>query len=220
MNMNYTYTYDDAVVRSKRNHIWWETSVTSAGNITSGIYRLFGRSFNKEKKLLGNPFAQFLKLTSEVRYTHKINARQFLVSRLSGGILYAYGNSEVAPYNEQFYIGGANSLRAFTIRSLGPGSYRPDASKTYSYMDQTGNFKLEANIEYRFNLLGNLNGAIFLDAGNIWLLKKDEFRPGGQFNLSRLGKDIALGTGAGLRYDFSYLVIRLDAGIGLHGVNE
>ncbi|WP_321438702.1 BamA/TamA family outer membrane protein [uncultured Bacteroides sp.] len=214
--MNYTYTYDDAVVRSKRNHIWWETSVTSAGNITSGIYRLFGRSFNEEKKLLGNPFAQFLKLTSEVRYTYKINARQFLVSRLSGGILYAYGNSEVAPYNEQFYIGGANSLRAFTIRSLGPGSYRPDASKTYSYMDQTGNFKLEANIEYRFNLLGNLNGAIFLDAGNIWLLKKDEFRPGGQFNLSRLGKDIALGTGAGLRYDFSYLVIRLDAGIGLH----
>ena len=214
--MNYTYTYDDAVVRSKRNHVWWETSVTSAGNVTSGIYRLFGQSFSKEKKLLGNPFAQFMKLTSEIRYTYKINARQFVVSRLSGGILYAYGNSEVAPYNEQFYIGGANSLRAFTIRSLGPGSYRPDASKTYSYMDQTGNFKLEANIEYRFNLLGNLNGALFLDAGNIWLLKKDEARPGGQFNLSRLRKDIALGTGAGLRYDFSYLVVRLDAGIGIH----
>ncbi|WP_321518407.1 BamA/TamA family outer membrane protein [uncultured Bacteroides sp.] len=214
--MNYTYTYDDAMVRSKRNHIWWETSVTSAGNVTSGIYRLFGRNFNEEKKLLGNPFAQFLKLTSEVRYTYKINARQNIVSRLSGGILCAYGNSEVAPYNEQFYIGGANSLRAFTIRSLGPGSYRPEANKAYSYMDQTGNFKLEANIEYRFNILGNLNGALFLDAGNIWLLKKDEARSGGQFNLSRFGKDIALGTGAGLRYDFSYLVVRLDAGIGLH----
>ncbi|MBP1594214.1 MAG: hypothetical protein H6Q12_1232 [Bacteroidetes bacterium] len=218
--MNYTYTYDDAGVKSKRNHVWWETSLTSAGNITSGIYRLFGRSFNEEKKLLGNPFAQFLKLSSEVRYNYKITARQSLVARLSGGILYAYGNSEVAPYNEQFYIGGANSLRAFTIRSLGPGSYRPDAGNTYSYMDQTGNLKLEANVEYRFNLLGNLNGAIFLDAGNIWLLKDDTARPGGKFGLSKLGKEIALGTGAGLRYDLSFLVIRLDAGIGLHAPYE
>jgi len=218
--MNYTYTYDDAGVRSKRNHIWWETSITSAGNVTSGIFRLFGKSFNDEKQLLGNPFAQFLKLTSEVRCNYKINSRQSLVSRLSGGILYAYGNSKVAPYSEQFFIGGANSLRAFTIRSLGPGSYRPDGDKTYSYMDQTGNFKIEANIEYRFNLLGNLNGALFLDAGNIWLLKKDSARSGGQFNLSRLGKEIALGTGAGLRYDLSFLVVRLDAGIGLHAPYE
>ncbi len=214
--MNYTYTYDDAGVKSKRNHVWWETSLTSAGNVTSAIYRLFGRSFNEEKKLLGNPFAQFLKLSSEVRYNYKITARQSLVARISGGILYAYGNSEVAPYSEQFYIGGANSLRAFTIRSLGPGSYRPNAEDTYSYMDQTGNLKLEANVEYRFNLLGNLNGVIFLDAGNIWLLKDDTARPGGKFGLSKLGKEIALGTGAGLRYDLSFLVIRLDAGIGLH----
>lgn len=218
--MNYTYTYDDAGVKSKRNHLWWETSITSAGNITSCIYRLFGDGFNKEKKLLGNPFAQFLKFTSEVRYTYKISARESLVGRLSGGILYAYGNSEVAPYSEQFYIGGANSLRAFTIRSLGPGTYRPDPDNTYSYMDQTGNFKLEANLEYRFNLLGNLNGALFLDAGNIWLLKPDAARPGGQFNLSRLGKEIALGTGLGLRYDLSFLIIRLDAGIGLHAPYE
>lgn len=219
-SMNYTYTYDDAGVRNKRNHLWWETSLTSAGNITSGIYRLFGKSFSGEKKMLGNPFAQFLKLTSEIRYNYKIDSRNSLVSRLSGGVLYAYGNSEVAPYNEQFYIGGANSVRAFTIRTLGPGRYRPDAGNTYSYLDQTGTFKLEANIEYRFKLLGNLNGAVFLDAGNIWLLKADEARPGGQFNLSRLGMDIALGTGAGLRYDLSFLVVRLDAGIGLHAPYE
>ena len=111
-------------------------------------------------------------------------------------------------------------MRAFTIRSLGPGSYRSDAGNTYSYMDQTGNLKFEANVEYRFNLLGNLNGAIFLDAGNIWLLKDDIARPGGKFGLSKLGKEIALGTGAGLRYDLSFLVIRLDAGIGLHAPYE
>lgn len=218
--MNYTYTYDDAGVRGKRNHLWWESSFTSAGNVLSAVYRLFGKSFNQEKQLLGNPFAQFLKLTSEVRYTYKLSARQSLVGRMSGGVLCAYGNSKVAPYNEQFYIGGANSLRAFTIRSLGPGSYRPNPDNVYSYMDQTGTFKLEANLEYRFNILGNLNGALFLDAGNIWLLKPDTARPGGQLSLSRLGKEIALGTGCGLRYDLSFLVIRLDAGIGLHAPYE
>ncbi len=214
--MNYTYTYDDAGVRTKRNHLWWETSVTSAGNITSGIYRLLGNSFSKEKKLLGVPFAQFLKLTSEVRYNYRIDSRQSLVGRLMGGVIYSYGNSSVAPYSEQFFIGGANSIRAFTIRTLGPGSYRPDASNAYSYMDQTGDFKLEANIEYRFKMLGDLNGAVFMDAGNIWLLKSESARPGGLFNISQLGKDIGLGTGVGLRYDLSYLVIRLDAGIAIH----
>ena len=81
------------------------------------------------------------------------------------------------PYSEQFYIGGANSIRAFTIRSLGPGSYRPPANDRNGYLDQTGDFKLEANVEYRFGIMGRLNGAVFLDAGNIWLLKKTPNAP-------------------------------------------
>lgn len=215
-SMNYTYTYDDASIKTKRNHFWWETSLTSAGNVTSAIYRLFGKSFREEKSLLGNPFAQFLKLTSEVRYNYRINERQSLVARLMGGVVYAYGNSAVAPYNEQFFIGGANSLRAFTIRSLGPGGYSPVSTNNYSYMDQTGNLKLEANIEYRFNILKRLNGALFMDAGNIWLLSADSARPQGEFSLSRLGKEIAVDVGYGFRYDLSFLVVRLDAGFALH----
>ena len=132
------------------------------------------------------------------------------------GAGYAYGNSKVMPYSEQFYIGGANSIRAFTVRSLGPGSYRPSEDQVNGYWDQTGDFKLEANVEFRFKMLGNLGGAVFLDAGNIWLLKNDPQRPGGALRAKNFWNEIALGTGVGLRYDISVLVLRLDMGIGIH----
>lgn len=219
--MSYTYTYDDAPVRAKGNSLWWETSVTSAGNVTSLVYRLCGQPFSKkDKELFGNPFAQFLKLTTEVRKTYRLGEKSRLATRLMAGVIHSYGNSSTAPYSEQFYIGGANSIRAFTVRSIGPGSYRPEPDKVYAYMDQTGDLKLEANVEYRFPLLGSLYGATFLDAGNIWLLHKDEQRPGAQFSFSRLGKELALGTGVGLRYDLEFLILRLDLGMAIHAPYE
>ena len=118
------------------------------------------------------------------------------------------------PYVDQFYVGGANSIRAFTVRSIGPGSFRPVDSK-YAYMDQTGDIKFEANAELRARLFGDIHGAIFLDAGNVWTMRHDPKRPGSQFKGSSL-KHIALGTGAGLRYDLDFLVLRLDLGIALH----
>ena len=192
-----------------------QDSVTSAGNLLSGILRAFGE--RQPQTLFGNRFSQFVKEVSEVKFYHRIGRRNnWLATRLLVGAGYAYGNSEVMPYSEQFYIGGANSIRAFTIRSLGPGSYRPPADDRNGYLDQTGDFKLEANIEYRFGIMGRLNGAVFLDAGNIWLLKKDPKRPGAELKWKGFLNDIALGTGFGLRYDISYLVIRADLGIGLH----
>ena len=217
--MSYTYNYDDSKLK-KTNHTWWETSITSSGNVTSGVYAILGQSFKeKNKNLLGNPFAQFLKLTSELRRTYTVGERVKLATRVYGGVIYAYGNSKVAPYSEQFYIGGANSVRAFTVRSIGPGKYRPRPGM-YSYIDQTGDIKLEANVELRFPLLGDLYGATFLDAGNIWLLREDAQRPGAKFSLKDFGKQIALGTGLGLRYDLDFLVLRLDVGIGLHAPYE
>ncbi len=214
--MKFAYTYDNATDQTKRNHIWWNTTFKSAGNIVSLGYKALGKSFNEEKQIFNNPFAQFLKFTSELRYNMKISRSASLVTRFFGGIICSYGNSDVAPYSEQFYIGGSNSLRAFTIRSIGPGKYKPDESYTYSYMDQTGDLKLEANVEYRFKIAGSLWGALFTDMGNIWGLREDSSRPGSRINFNRLPSDLALDTGFGLRYDFSYLVLRIDAGYALH----
>lgn len=216
-SMGYTYTYDDSPITSKRNHLWWQFSVTQAGLVMDGIYALAGEGFNKkDKKLLGNPFAQFIKGTAEIRYNYYLGKKQRLVGRLMAGAAYSYGNAITTPYNEQFYIGGANSIRAFTIRSIGPGRFRPDPDNKYAYIDQTGDLKFEANLEYRFPILGDLHGATFLDSGNIWLIRNDPNRPGGQLKWGSFLKDLALGTGVGLRYVFPFIVIRLDMGIGLH----
>ncbi|MCD8179138.1 MAG: BamA/TamA family outer membrane protein [Tannerellaceae bacterium] len=214
--MGYTYTYDDAL-RKRKNHLWWQTSVTQAGNIINGLMTIGGYDYNEPRKqLLNNPFAQFVKGTSEIRYTFNFNSNHAIASRAMSGFIYSYGNARVAPYNEQFFIGGANSIRAFTVRSIGPGRFIPNSSSRYAYLDQTGEFKFEANIEYRFRIMGDLHGATFMDTGNIWLLREDEARPGGKLRGQYFFKDLALGTGVGLRYDLDFLVIRLDLGIALH----
>ena len=214
--MQYTYNYDNTN-STHRNKTWLEVSVTSAGNVTSLIYCIFGKSMNeKDKNILGNPYAQFIKTTAEIRELWKINRKQSIATRFMVGAIHSYGNSEYAPYSEQFYTGGANSLRAFTVRSLGPGSYRPSSSDRYSYLDETGTFKMEMNVEYRFQLFADLHGAVFVDAGNIWLLKKDPDRPGGELKINKFGEQIALNTGFGIRYDLGILVARVDFGLGLH----
>ena len=210
-SMSYTYSFDKTY---RRNRLFWQSSVTSAGNMLYALMRLCGRK--TPMTIFNNQFSQFVKATSEIRFYQKSGEKNWMVYRLMVGAEHPYGNSSVVPYTEQFYIGGANSIRAFTIRSLGPGSYHPADNDRNAYLDQTGTFKLEANLEFRFGLLGRLNGAVFLDAGNIWLLKEDPMRPGGKLTLRDLPKDIALGTGFGLRYDISYLVIRADLGIGIH----
>lgn len=208
----YTYTFDKSYAR---NRLYWSSSLTSAGNLLYGVMSIYNNE--SPKTIFGNQFAQFIKATSEIRFYQRLgSSSSWLAYRFMVGAAHPYCNSEVIPYSEQFYIGGANSIRAFTIRSLGPGSYRPPSNDKNGYLDQTGTFKMEANVELRFKLVGKLNGAVFLDAGNIWLLKKDPNRPGAELSWRNLGRDIALGTGFGLRYDISYLVLRADLGIGIH----
>ena len=178
-----------------------------------------GQPFNKqEKQLLGLPFAQFAKLNSEFRYNYRIDRNQSLAARVAAGCVWSYGNMLSAPYTEQFYIGGANSVRAFAARSIGPGGYAPANAETdkYGFINHVGDIRLEANVEYRFHLIADLHGAVFLDAGNIWLLRADAGRPDGEFSLKKFPEQIALGTGLGLRYDLDFLVFRLDCGVGLH----
>lgn len=215
--MEYTYTYDNSTLSRKRNPIWWQTTVTSAGNVTSLVYRAFGQPFDEEgKKLMGVPFAQFLKLNSEFRYHYRINKDQSIASRVAGGVIWSYGNATTAPYTEQFYVGGANSVRAFSARNIGPGGYPPNDQAKYTYINHVGDIRMEANVEYRFRMVGDLHGALFLDAGNVWLMRKDENRPGGELILRNFAEQIALGTGVGIRYDMDFLVFRLDWGIALH----
>lgn len=212
--MKYTYTYTSP--QYYKNPIMWETSVTEAGNLLSLAYAAAGKSLGEEgKDLFGNPFAQFIKVQSTLKKTWLMGVKSQLVGRLQAGVIWSYGNSSVAPYSEQFYVGGANSIRAFTVRSIGPGKYVAPNS-IYSYLDQTGDVKFEANLEYRFNLFGSLYGATFLDVGNVWLLRNDEVRPSSQFKVGSFFKELATGTGVGIRYDMDFLVIRLDLGIALH----
>lgn len=214
-SMSYTYTYDRAATYRNPNRLYWQTSITQAGNIIAGLQKLFGNDKKEGKLFLNNRYSQFLKLTTEFITYKSVDNNNQLAFRLMGGIGYAYGNSTVMPYSEQFYIGGANSIRAFQVRNIGPGSYHPEETQ-YSYLDQTGDIKIEANLEYRFTIYENFKGAFFLDAGNVWLLRSEEQRPGGQFSLKGLLDELAFGTGLGLRYDFSFIVVRADLGVPLH----
>ena len=214
--LSYTYTYDRFFERERINGITFTATFTEAGNVFDGIWRACG--VKGEKKLFGTPFSQFVKGQAQLVYNRRLvkGSDQWLVSRILIGAAHAYGNSQEVPYSEQFYIGGANSIRAFTVRSIGPGSYRAPVSMRDGYFDQTGTFKLELNTEYRFPIISVLHGAVFVDAGNIWLLKNDPMRPGGALNGKTFFKDIALGTGIGLRVDIGMMVIRGDLGYGLH----
>lgn len=212
-SISYTFTYKSAP--HHHNPVMVQLTAKESGNLISGFYKAAGRNWTEPNKtLLGSPFAQFVKATAEFHYSHKFNKRFSVATRLFGGAVWSYGNSRYAPYSDQFYVGGANSVRGFTVRTIGPGSYRSSDSK-YAYLDQTGDIKLEANVELRAKLFGSLNGAVFLDAGNVWLMRNDPLRPGAQLTASTL-KNIAVGTGFGLRYDLEFIVLRLDLGIGLH----
>lgn len=210
--MSYSMVYDRAMNRNNTINI--QATVTEAGNVFWALWEACGKK--GEKELFGNPFSQFIKGTAQVVYGRRLGGSYWLMSRVMVGAAHAYGNSSQVPYSEQFYCGGANSVRAFTVRSLGPGSYHTPGKSANDYFDQTGTFKFEANIEYRFPILGPLHGAVFMDAGNVWLLKDDPQRPGGTLKASSFLRELALGTGAGLRFDIGMLVVRADLGIGIH----
>jgi len=211
-SMSYTFSW----AGSPKHPSALTVSVKEASALLSSIYAISGRSFNEEgKRLLDVPFAQFIKATVQYTRQFPLTKRSLIATRAFGGFIYSYGNAKAAPYSELFSVGGANSIRAFGMRTIGPGSYHPETSQ-YSYVDQNGDFKLEANVEYRFPIVGKLQGATFLDAGNVWLLRESESQPGGKFSFKNFGKQIALGTGVGIRYDLDFLVIRFDLGIGIH----
>lgn len=219
--IGYTVTYKRLVGKDARHTLWWRNSIKEAGNIIKASSLLVGNKWSDTQTILGVPYAEFIRASSELRYTHYIDRYQSLATRVMLGAIYSYGNMRKAPYVEQFYVGGASSIRAFNVRSLGPGGFQPKASGSlYAFMDHVGEAKFEMNAEFRRKVTQSLELALFLDAGNIWLLRSDADRQGGSLSEIKGVADfldkLAVGTGLGLRYDFGYLMIRLDAGIGLH----
>jgi len=221
--MRYTYTYTSP---SRLLHpIRWETTVAEAGNGVALYDVVTGKQWNdKDKSMFNNPYSQFLKLETDFSKTWTLDSHSKLVGHVNAGVIYAYGNSDWVPNSELFYVGGANSIRAFSVRGVGPGNFPGVDNKAQSYLMQNGDMKLVLNLEYRRQLFDNLYGALFLDAGNIWNLRQDldvdlssdATFSGGRFRLKDLPRQMALGTGIGLRYDLSFLIIRVDWGLGLH----
>ncbi len=213
--MRYSFIYSSP--STYRSPITWDITLSESANIISAIYMLAGRNWKeKDKNLIKNPYAQFLKAETDFTKSWRLGDSSSLVGHVSAGVIWSYGNSEDAPYSEQFYVGGANSVRAFTVRAIGPGRYHTN-NRGLSYASQTGDVKFVANIEYRPRLFGNLYGAVFIDAGNIWKLRDDGYRgKEAMLKWNSIVKDMAVGTGIGIRYDLDFFVIRVDWGVGLH----
>lgn len=210
--MSYTYILDRSF---GPNNITWTSTLTEAGNISYLIWKACGGE-KGNMHIFETYLSQFIKVQTQLVWTRILFGEHKLVSRVFLGVAHAYGNSFDVPYMEQFYIGGSNSLRGFTVRSVGPGSYRASNERSNIFFDQTGCFKFETNWEYRFPLFGYLKGAAFIDAGNVWVLEEDYFRPGGKLIFKNFFKELALNTGIGLRFDMNMLVLRADLGIALH----
>ena len=174
--MRYTYTYTSP--SNYRNPIRWETTVEEAGNIVSLYHRLGGHSFNeKDKTLFKNPYSQFIRLETDFTKTWSVGTYSSLVGHVNAGAIFSYGNSAESPFTEMFYAGGANSIRAFPVREVGPGRLTMAGlrNRQMSYLVRNGELKFVANLEYRQPLFGNLHGAVFIDIGNTWKLKDPDY---------------------------------------------
>lgn len=204
----YSYTYTNTMEKRKKNTFYYKGSIDLSGNIT-GL--LSGANIKKGDtiKVFDVPFSQFIKIENEFRHYLKLGPDSQLASRVIIGAGFAYGNSDEMPFIKQFFNGGTNSIRAFRARSLGPGTYDGSTNNNTFLPDQSGDIKFEFSTEYRAKIYGLVKGAVFLDAGNIWLLKEDPEKPGAKFSKDFMN-ELAVGVGAGLRFDFSFLVLRTD----------
>ena len=204
----YKYTYTNTMETAKTNTIFYQGSADLSGNIVGLVTGANAKDGN-QKEVIGVPFSQYIKLENDFRHYLKLGPGKELASRIIVGAGIPYGNSTQLPFIKQFFVGGTNSIRAFRARTIGPGSYNFEVDDNSFLPDQSGDLKLELNTEFRADLFNIVEGALFVDAGNIWLLNEDEQKPGAAFSSDFLS-ELAVGTGVGLRFDLQFLILRTD----------
>ncbi|HQB86239.1 MAG: BamA/TamA family outer membrane protein [Bacteroidales bacterium] len=211
---NYSFIFNNQKIQKSRDYLFLRVNAEAAGNMLALGGSLAGaQKKNEHYYFLGQPFAQYLRLDADARYNLLINDISSVVYRVFTGIGFPYGNSRAIPFEKQYFGGGSNGIRAWQVRSLGPGSYQ--APDNIDFINQTADIKIEANVEYRFKLFWVLEGALFVDAGNIWTFYDDASRQGARFRFGKFLNDIAVGTGTGFRFDFSFVTARVDMGVKL-----
>ncbi len=210
----FSFTWNTQL-RGPGKHSWYVNyNLDSSGNLTylllDGL-NMGELSEEGDYEIFNQSFSQFTRTSFDTRYYLDLGHDQKLVTRIAAGVGIPYGNSSILPYVKLFTTGGSNSIRAFQPRSLGPGAYNPpDSLRNTFNIYQTGEIKLELNLEYRIAFTSLIHGALFVDAGNVWNIEERENAPGGKFEKDEFLNQIALGTGLGLRFDFTFFILRLD----------
>lgn len=209
--IGFGYTYSNKQVALK-----W--GVETSGNVLSLGAKLWGgdKDDHGQYRLFNIAFAQYVKGDFDLTHSFSIDQENSLVFHFSFGIAYPYGNSSMLPFEKRYFSGGANSVRGWSVRSLGPGSYK-ERDGRINFINQTGDMKLDLNAEYRTHLFWKLDGALFVDAGNIWTLHNYQEQPGGQFRFKTFYKELAASYGVGFRFNFDYFILRFD--LGMKAVN-
>ena len=208
--LTYSFIYNEIEKEGIKNGFFTKINLDVAGNLVDLLASNSSQNENGARTFLGLQYAQYVKVDTDIRYHLNFKNEHKLVSRLFAGIGKPYGNSETLPYIKQFFSGGPYSVRAFRIRSLGPGTYEPDnPDNDNTFFDRSGDIRLEANLEYRFPMFPYVFGAAFIDAGNVWLLNENDDLPGGKFSSDFLN-ELGVGAGIGIRIDIQNFVIRFD----------
>ena len=220
-NVILRYNYEDLFIMKTRfgytyNNGRWalKANLESAGNFLNLCSNIFGSSKNDsgQYKIFDIAYAQYVKADFEFTRNLLQGMRDQIVFHIGLGIAYPYGNSKVLPFEKRYFSGGANSVRGWSVRSLGPGRYK-DKDGRINFITQTGDLKLDLNLEYRTHLFWKFDGALFVDAGNIWTLRDYPEQPEGQFKIQNIIKDLAVSYGLGLRLNFDYFILRFDLGM-------
>jgi outer membrane protein assembly factor BamA len=223
MATNYSLVFNTQQIRARSSYFYLRFFAESSGNILNLASNILGAQKTIQADTTGlkpqeyytfldSRYAQYVKADIELRRGYMIDRFNTIVGRFFFGVGMPYGNFDVLPFEKKYFTGGANGIRAWQVRSLGPGTYQ---APPRSYPNQSGDIKIEGNLEYRFRLIRYLESALFIDAGNIWAINEKDNRPGAQFKPGSFYKQLALGTGTGFRFDFDYFIFRLDLGLKL-----